>query len=166
MSLTVDRVLKQLGRTITPYRGQTIIISGITIFTAFVAHRSSQWRIFWWSTGIWALFAVLIYIGLQYRVLWDGNGVVMRASGIKERRIQYDEITEIRVERADFSEFFAQSRPFRRIVVYGHKNHSKAYIDISLRHFRPQDIDELLTRIRIHRPDLEVPVIPWGTGSL
>jgi hypothetical protein len=120
----------------------------------------------WGPTLIWGAFAVLTYIGMKYRVLWDETGVVMRASGGPERLIRYQEITEIKIERAQVSEFFVQSRPFRRIVIYGRKRHPNEYIDVSLRHFRPADIDELLAVIRTHRPDLAVPKVPWGRGSL
>jgi len=166
MPLSVDHELKPLRRTITPYRGQILIFSVITIFTLLVAFRSSQWGLVWLPIVIWLGFAVLVYIGLRYKVLWDGNGVVMRASGLRERRIQYDEITEIKVERAHVSEFLAQARPFRRIVVYGNAGHPVVFIDISLRHFQPRDIDELLAKIRVCRPDIAVPTISWGMGYL
>jgi hypothetical protein len=158
--------LKPLGRTITPYRAQIVIFSVITIFFLFEAHRLSQWGFAWPPAVIWAGFAILIYFGLRYRVLWDGTGVLMRASGIGERRIQYGEITEIKIERAGVSEFLTQARPFRRIVIYGNARHPAAFIDISLRHFQPPDIDELLAEIRTRRPDLAVPTISWGKGSL
>jgi hypothetical protein len=104
----------------------------------------------------------VFFIGLKYRVLWDETGLVMRASGIPERHIRFDEITEVRTERAQVSEFFAQSRPFRRIVVHGPKHDPKAFIDISLRHFRLDDIEELLKAIRLRRPDLAVPTVSVG----
>jgi hypothetical protein len=90
----------------------------------------------------------------------------MRASGITEKRIPYDEITEIKIERADVSEFMAQNRPFRRIVIHGNARDPGAFIDISLRHFQPRDIDEVLAEIRKRRPDLAVPTISWGKGYL
>ena len=164
--MTTDQNLKSLGRTFTPYVGQTVILASVTGFTIYMGLRTSQRGFMWAATLIWALFAVLIYIGMQYRVLWDETGVVMRASGGAERRIRYDEITEIKIERARVSEFPAQSRPFRRLVIHGRKQHPNEYVDVSLRHFRPADIDELLAVIRTQRPDLAVPIIPWGAGSL
>ena len=164
--MTTDQNLKSLGRTITPYVGQTVIFASVTGFMIYMGLRTSQWGFIWTPTLIWALFAVLIYIGMKYRVLWDETGVVMRASGGPERRIRYDQITEIKIERAQVSEFRVQSRPFRRLVIHGRKRHPSEYIDVSLRHFRPADIDELLAAIRTQRPDLAVPTIPWGTGSL
>jgi hypothetical protein len=166
MQVTVDHGLKPLKRTITPYRGQIIIFSGITIFLLSVAYKSSQWALMWSPIVIWAGFAVIVYFGLRYNVLWDGSGLVMRASGTPEKRIQYDDIKEIRIERANASEFMAQARPYRRIVVYGNVGHPAAFIDISLRHFQPRDINELLAEIRMRRPDLAIPTISWGKGHL
>jgi hypothetical protein len=166
MPVIGDHGLKPLGRIITPYRAQIVTFSVITIFFLFEAHRLSQWGFAWPPALIWAGFTVLVYFGLRYRVLWDGTGVLMRASGIGERRIQYDETTEIQIERAGVSEFLAQARPFRRIVIHENARHPASFIDISLRHFQPRDIDELLREIRIRRPDLVVPSVPWGKGSL
>lgn len=164
--MTADQNLKPLGRTITPYIGQTIIFASVTGFMIYVGLRTPQWGFILAPALIWALFAILIYVGMKYQVLWGETGVVMRASGGPERLIRYDEITEIRIERAQASEFLAQSRPFRRIVIQGRKRHPNEYVDVSLRHFRPADIDELLTAIRTHRPDLAIPTVPWATGSL
>jgi len=99
-------------------------------------------------------------------VLWDSNGVVMRASGIGERRIAYDSISEVKIERANANEFMTQARPFRRIVIHGNIQHQPTSIDVSLRHFAPKDIDELLAEIRVRRPDLTIPHVAWGKGSL
>jgi hypothetical protein len=164
--MNADQNLKPLGRTITPYVGQALIFAGVTAFMVYTGLRTSQWGLMWGPVVIWGGFAVLTYIGMKYRVLWDETGVVMRASGVLERLIRYDEITEIKIERAQVSEFLIQSRPFRRIVIHGRKRHPNEYIDVSLRHFRPTDIDELLAVIRTHRPDLTLPTVPWGTGTL
>jgi hypothetical protein len=163
--MATDQNLKSLRRTITPYVGQAVIFAGVTAFMVYPSSRTSEWDLMWGPAVIWGAFAVLIYIGMKYRVLWDETGVVMRASGGK-RLIRYDEITEIKIERAKAGEFLIQSRPFRRIVIHGRKRDPTEYIDVSLRHFRPADIDELLAVIRSHRPDLTVPIVPWGTGSL
>jgi hypothetical protein len=167
VTLSTDQNLRPLRRTITPYVGKNAIFAGVTVFLIYLGHRISEQHLMWIGPLGWLLYASTdFYFGLKYRVLWDENGVVMRASGGPERRVQYDEIKEIKVETAQPSESLAQSRPFRRIVVYGHKHKPDGFIDISLRHLRPADIDGLLAVIRTHRPDLTVPAIPWGTGSL
>jgi hypothetical protein len=140
-----------------------VIFSTVTLFCLFIAIWKAEWSMLWGLLVIWSSFAVLLYIGLKYRVLWDADGVVVRASGGSERRIQYVAITEIKIETAGAAEGAAQSRPFRRIVVYARMRHPAEFIDISLRHFRPEDIDELLNEIRKQRHDLVVPDLPWGT---
>ncbi|MGA9545347.1 MAG: hypothetical protein WBQ85_17355 [Candidatus Sulfotelmatobacter sp.] len=166
MQLNAEQKLKPLRRTITPYVGQMVIFALVTAFIEYVGYRTSQRAFMWSPTVLWTFFAALVYLGMRYRVLWNDSCVVMRASGGLERRLGFDEITEIKMKTAHVSEFLAQSRPFRRIVVQGRRRHPDEFIDVSLRHFRPGDIDELLAAIHVHRPDLAVPRIPWGTGSL
>jgi hypothetical protein len=150
--------LKALRRTITPYVGQTLILAGVTAFCAYVAFKKSEWEFLWVIALIWALFGLYVVLfGLKYRVLWDGSGVVMRASGGPERRIQFDEVSEIDLELGA-----SQSRPFRRLVVYGDKGNPDEFVDVSLRHFRLEDIRELVEAIRAHRPDLALPVLPMN----
>jgi hypothetical protein len=109
----------------------------------------------WWVALGLPLFAfAYLYFGLKYRVLWDATGVSMRASGGPERHIGFDEITSIRYVVAS-----SQSRPFRRIEIHGRKSDPKAFVDVSLRHFRLDDVDEMMTAIRMHRPDLKVPKV-------
>ncbi len=110
---------------------------------------------------IWSLFGSYVYFfGMKYRVWWNDVGVTMSASGGPERHIRFDEISEIRYEVASGGEFLSQSRPFRRIVIMGSLPDPAAPIDISLRHFRLEDIEELLMEIRKLRPDILLPAIP------
>jgi hypothetical protein len=150
---------RPLRRTVKPSVGQASILLVVTIFLAVVSHKTSDyWTPMWGTVIIWALYAILVYIGLQYRVFWD-DGVIMRASGGRERRIPYGEISEVRLERAAAAEFTAQSRPFRRIAIYGHKRRPRSYVDVSLRHFKLLDINELMSEIHNRRPDLSIPDI-------
>jgi len=166
MQLNTNRKLVNLRRTITPYVGQILILAGVSVYVAYGAQKMSQWGLLWVPAVIWPLFAGYVFIAMKYRVLWDETGLVMRASGGAETCIRYDEISEIKAEMAQVSEFLSQSRPFRRIVVHGRRHIPNALIDISLRHFRLSDIDELLRTIRKHRPDLVVPTIPAGREFL
>lgn len=152
-----DRKRVNLRHTVTPYVGYTIIFSGVTLYVAYGAQEYSQWKMLWGPSVLWIVFIPLIYFGMKYRILWDETGVYMRASGLPERHIRFDEITSIRYELAQPTEFLAQSRPFRRIVIHGHNSEPNAFIDVSLRHFRLEDIEELMTAIHGHRPDLAIP---------
>ena len=166
MSIKISPSLKPLGRTLTPYFAQTVIFGVITVFMLLVAYKRSQWALACVPITIWAGYAILVSLGLRYRVFWDSNGVVLRASGIGERRIAYDSMSEVKMERANANELMTQARPFRRIVIHGDVQHQPTFIDISLRHFAPRDIDELLAEIRVRRPDLTIPQVAWGKGSL
>lgn len=81
----------------------------------------------------------------------------MRASGGPERHIRYNDIVEVRYEVS-----VEQSRPFRRIVIQGSGHAEDDFIDVSMRHFRAEDISQLIGVVRSHRPDLEIPAIPLG----
>ena len=107
-------------------------------------------------------FVCAIYVvifGLRYQIHWDNTGVVMRASGGPDRRIDFNQITKIEYEKASAAEFNSQSRPYRRLVIHGRRNTPDAFIDISLRHFRPDDIGRLLRTIHQHRPELILPTV-------
>ncbi|HEY1801499.1 MAG TPA: hypothetical protein VGG46_11250 [Terriglobales bacterium] len=152
-----------LRRTVTPYIGQTLIIFMFTIFVSWVAYTKQQWGLLWCAGLIWPLWASYILLfGLRYRIIWNDAGILMRASGGPERHIGFDEITEIRYEVAGATEFLAQSRPFRRIVILGRRSDPKTLIDISLCHFRTQDIKNLMNAIRERRPDMTIPTIPFN----
>ncbi len=150
-----------LRRTVTPYIGQSIIIVGVTILTVCVAQAKAQWGLLWGLALIWALFISYVYFfGMKYRVSWNEESVTMSASGGPRRSIQFDEITEVRYETASSNEFLSQARPFRRVVIFGRQRDPSARIDVSPRHFRTVDIRGLLTAIKRHRPDLELPAVP------
>jgi hypothetical protein len=157
-----QKVLVPLRRTFQPYVGNCIILSFATVIAVIAALKSSDFMFLWAGLVSWILFGVYaVYFGLRYKVLWDDAHVVMRASGKPELCIPFNEISAIRYKIASPGEWFAQSRPFRRIVVYGRKNDSDAHVDISLRHFHLDDIDQLLAAIHEHRPEIEIPYGKW-----
>lgn len=145
-----------LRRTLTPYIGQTAILIGVTVLTAYVAQEKRQWGLLWGLLVIWPLFAANVYFfGMKYRIWWNDVGVTMSASGGQDRQVRFDEVSEIRYEIG-----LSQSRPFRRIVIFGSRAGPFDSIDISLRHFRLEDIEKLLVDIRKLRPDIPLPAIP------
>jgi len=158
--MTSEGGLVPLRRTIQPYVGQTLILVLVTAFAVFESVSSSDWNFMWAPAVFLPLYGIyFLYFGLQYRVFWDKESVVMRASGGPERRIHLDEITSVKNEVSSAKEVAVQSRPFNRIVVFGREGDPNARVDISLRHFDPKDIDQLLTTIHRCRPDLDVPVL-------
>jgi hypothetical protein len=158
--------LVPLRRTIQPYLGLAVIFAGFTVFCVLVFVKTSQSSFLWLPIVPWALFGVFTFcFGLKYKVLWDNQRLVMRASGGADRCIRFDEITSVRKEVSSPSDVLAQSRPFRRIAVYGRKQEPDARVDISLRHFDLKDIAQLLAAIRTSRPDLDIPTIHVGKAG-
>jgi hypothetical protein len=149
---------RTLSRRITPYVGWTTILFLATMFLLYVAEKKQEWALLWPVALFWILFTIYVLLfGLKYEILWNEKEVVMRASGGPKRHIGFDEISQVKTEIAHVSEFLSQSRPFQRIVVYGDKHNLNKRIDISLRHFRHEDIEQLLATIGNHRPDLNLP---------
>jgi hypothetical protein len=152
-----DATQQELRHTFRPYIGLVVIFGGVLLFLVFVMYKTHDWD---WkfgleAVGMMAFFIFLfVYLGSRYRILWDDTGVTMRASGGPPRRFTYSEIHDIRYEVE-----VSQSRPMRRIVLYkAHRPH-KEWIDISLKHFPLDQINQLLADIHTHRPDLSVPTI-------
>jgi len=148
---------QQLRRTIAPYMGQLIIFSLVTLGVLFVSVQKHVLSLILPVPIMWLLFAFLVWIGLRYRVVWTNKEVCQRASGGSNVCIEYGEITRITSEVSKPDEWFAASRPFRRIVIYAERRGADKFIDVSLKHFLAEDIRELMRAIRIHRPDLELP---------
>jgi len=158
--------LVPLRRTIQPYLGLTVIFAGFTVFCVLVFIKTSQSPFLWLPIVPWVLFGAFTFcFGLKYRVFWDNQRLVMRASGGADRCIRFDEIISVRKEISSASDVLAQSRPFRRIVVCGRKQNPDARVDISLRHFDLRDIAQLLAAIRASRPDLDIPTIQIGKAA-
>src|ERR1700678_4346502 len=109
--------MRRLGRTVTPYIGQTIILSLVTAFAFFVAWRISEWNLFFATPVMWVFYAVIVFIGLQYDVFWDNQKICMKASGKADTYISYDNITHVALETANVAEMVSQSKPFRRIAI-------------------------------------------------
>jgi hypothetical protein len=153
--------MQTLRRTLTPYLGQTVILTGVTLFSFFVALKTHQWDFLWAPLVIWALYGCyVVAFGMPYRVYWDEACVMMRASGGPQRNIRFEDISEVRYEIARSDEYLSQSRPFRRVVIHGRDQKRNCYIDISLRHFHLEDIRDLMSGIRKYRPDLTLPQLP------
>lgn len=132
----------------------------VTAFAIWVSVVSSDWNFLWGPAVFLPLYGFyFLYFGLPYRVFWDAESVVMRARGGPERRVRFDEITSIRSEVSSAEEVAAQSRPFRRIAIYGREGDPNARVDISLRHFERGDVNQLLSTIQECRPDLDLPVL-------
>jgi hypothetical protein len=160
MQVTSHGQLTPLRRTIQPYVSLIVICAGFAALCIFGFIKTSESLLLWLPIVPLVLYGVFVVcFGLKYKVLWNQESVIMRASGGPERRIRFDEITLVRNEIASASDVLAQSRPFRRIAIYGDTRDPQARVDISLRHFALDEINQLLNAIGSCRPDLDIPTI-------
>lgn len=164
--MTRNGELVPLKRTIQPYVGQSLLLLAVTAFAIYESVASADWNFMWAPAVFLPLYGIyVVYFGMKYRVFWSKDSVVMHASGGPDRCIRFDEITSVKKEISSVGDILAQSRPFRRIVVCGRKQDPNARVDISLRHFDLNDINQLLTAIRAYRSDLEIPTIKVGKAA-
>lgn len=145
---------RALGRTLTPYIGSVAILVLATIFCISVAFSKGAWQLAVASLVGCLLYAVVVFISAQYRVLWTSDYVRRKASGGPDVVIKISDIAKVAKETASTGQMVAQSAPFRRITV---TDRSGKKIYVSLRHFRLDDVRSLMHWIHQRRPDLEIP---------
>ena len=154
-----------LRRAMTPYvGGEAILLWAVSVFMIITAIRFDRGLLVVVAL-IWFLYvAYIIVFGRPYRIGWDETGITMKASGLADTRIEFRDIDSVRYE---IDSIFnpAPGRPFRRLVFTTHRKEThrknpRQFIDVSLRHFKLEDIDELLEEVGSHRPDLSLPNIP------
>jgi hypothetical protein len=146
-----------LRRTFTPYVGGIVILASVHAFCIFVAFKQRSWEFIWVPFWVWGIFGVYVLDATRYRVSWNETGVTMYWD-LGKRTIPFENITNIHYETASLSDGHYGTRPFRRIVIRGSRSDPKAFVDVSLRHFEPEDIDALLQEIHRCWPEL---TIPW-----
>jgi hypothetical protein len=159
--------MQPLKRIVDPYVGQVTILGLVSLFVIFVAVWKHVPDFFFVVPAIWILFSPLVYLGLRYRIYWNGEAVCQDASGIPRLCIGFGEITKVALEGGDFGRVATAAahggdrdagRPFRRIALYKHgKRGERNFIDVSLKHFADADIRALMQAIHARRPDLTLP---------
>lgn len=143
-----------LTRTLTPYVGQTAILAIVTVMGIVVGVWRGVWQLGVAPLICWLFYAVLVFIGVQYRIFWTSDYVRRKASGGPDLVINIDDIAEVTKEMASADQMIAASAPFRRITI---RSRSGEHIYVSLRHFRLDDIRSLMHFIHDRRPDLAMP---------
>lgn len=143
-----------LRRTFAPYAGQTVILSLATIGSLAVAWEKSTWGLPIAMAVAWGFYAVFVAISLRYRISYGQEYIRRRASGGPDVVIKVQDVAEVVRELATAGEMVAQSKPFRRIRISDRSGQS---IDVSLKHFRSEDINVLLHWLHRSRPDLSMP---------
>lgn len=141
-----------LRRTIDPYVGILVILGGVSVFTAVVGVTKDPWGTAEMLSLLWALAAAWIYFGLRYRIYWNPDAILQKASGGADVVIKLSEIGSVALETS-----ITPGRPFRRIAIYPKNGGKRHFIDVSLKHFAARNIRRLMTEIQSRRPDLELP---------
>jgi hypothetical protein len=146
----------QLRRDFQPYVGMGIANVFSVLMVGIMAIDTKTWAPLWefgWLPPL--LFAGWVYLGMRYRVSYTDIGIEMIASGLAPAFIQFDGIARIENEVS-----IQRGRPLRRIAIYSSKQGGKVkWVDVSLKHFKIEDIRVLLDMIRQKRHDLEIPQI-------
>jgi len=148
-----------LRHSLQPYVGIAVILLGFSIFMLWTFTRRLDSGDLWSILLVLVLFGIGIAFGLSYRIRLQQDSIVQRGFGVKTIAIPISEIKNIKLEvslGAKRKNNPMVDRPFRRIVITP-KTDPDMYIDISLKHFKEEDIRELMRRIRTQRPDLSFP---------
>ena len=146
-----------LRQSVRPYLGQLIIIGFVGAFSVIIASRTGEWGLARVQPLIWLFFAPIVWLGRQYRIAYDEDGIYQRASGGLELFIPYSHLAKAEYETSTVSELIRAARPFRRLVFYAAGGGAR--IDVSLKHFAREDIDVLLAVIQRRCPKLTMPVV-------
>lgn len=147
-----------LKQTLSPILYLPFFVSLSIPMSLFIAIKTHSWDTFWKLMLITLFFYMLCYVFAryvrQYKIFWDDDAVGMRTTGGKEDIIiSVNKITLIRQEAS-----LERGRVFRRIAIYSQKpSGTGQFVDVSLKHFIPEDIKKLMNLIHEKRPDLEMP---------
>jgi len=111
---------------------------------------------------LWLSLCVLLFCGVltflmmsSYRIFWNETGVTMGVD-LRKNTIPFTEITSVQYVSGYNTYRNSPFRRFKKIVIRGH-NKRKDYVEVSLHHFRSEDIATLLDEISKRRPDIEIP---------
>lgn len=144
----------KLRHSVAPYVGMGLASLLGLIVLAAISIMTRDWKpilqLGWFFP---VAFGALIALGMQYRVSYSDNLVQMNASGLPQVSIPFGQISHIENEVS-----VERGRPFRRIAIYaGKRNSGAARVDVSLKHFRIEDIRGLLVVLAQKRSDLSLP---------
>src|ERR1700754_1293433 len=72
---------QHLRRTVSPYMGQIVILSLVTLFLLFNSIKVHAWGPLLTAPVMWLLFSIPTYIGLKYKISWSDKEICEEASG-------------------------------------------------------------------------------------
>jgi hypothetical protein len=159
----------KLRHSLQPYGGFVVIYAALAIFFVIASVTTNNWKdsvpLLSFLTAAFVILVVFwAFLNSRYRVaLEDGTLVMQSASLFNKSRaltsIKIADITSVKKEISDTHSAIKLRRPFRRIAIYAGQGDGAKWIDVSLKHFKLEDIRKLLRGIRDSRPDLDVPEV-------
>jgi hypothetical protein len=126
------------------------ILCLLTLVLMLVCVKTGNWSSVSSVLIVWLFFMPVVLTGMTYRISWTTGSIRQKAMGTSTQTIRISRITSVRSETSEFLSMYRALRPMRRISIY----EGKKCIDVSLKHFRKDDIQDLLDEIYRQRPDL------------
>jgi hypothetical protein len=149
----------KLRPSFQPYAGFTIIFTAVALFMLWPFYKKPDISLVWAALSCWGMLGMIIAMGLSYRIRLQHDAVVQRAFGMRAITIPISQIEKIKVEVSIYARRKSNpwvDRPLRRLVIVP-KHDPDMYIDVSLKHFKADDIRQLMRKIREQRSDLSFP---------
>ncbi|HLI17568.1 MAG TPA: hypothetical protein VKV22_04755 [Rhodanobacteraceae bacterium] len=147
-----------LRRRVSPNAIWVAIACAIDLFllSAMLRQHHFYWNVFGAIVLLAAWALLIVWLNFRYTISWSGSAIVQTAFGLGEISIAATNITAIKSETSNTRTLIMANRPYRRISVYG----DGKFIDISLKHFKFEDIRKLIAIVRDARPDLSMSELP------
>lgn len=153
----MDSEYFNLRRTHGPYIGiPVIIVLAMGIWIPYV-QKTHDLKPVWFLGALLLVSSLIPYAGSKYRIWWKDGAVHRTTAGLfysALTTIKLEDITSIQEETSNIKTFVTMSRPLRRIVMYGNTSQGPQKIDVSLKHFKQEDVSRLMELIHKRRPDL------------
>lgn len=146
-----------LKRSAQPYIALPIIILLIAVFWICYVIRTKDWGPLEALGALMIVATIIAWYGTRYRISWHDGEIVQRAADGPITVIKIDHIYKIEQETSDIKTLLRMRRPSRRVTIYGRTSHGMQKIDVSLKHFKREDVKKLMRGIHELRPDLKMP---------
>ena len=147
-----------LRRSAEPYIGFAVIWALVTVFMIVPSLKTHNWGPLGAALlGGLVFYVPIVFMGTRYRNWWKDGEIIQRAANYSMVTIRSSEITTVKPEVSDAQTLISLRRPFRRIAIYAGDGSNKRFVDVSLKHFKHEDIRKLVDYIHKRRPDLSLP---------
>jgi len=149
---------RALRRTLAPYALYAAIFALGVLLIIAISIKLQQWTPLAFLPLLAFFVSGFAYLNLKYSITWDDKVIRQQAGQRDDVVIPLSEITDVCLETSGMG-IAQSSRPSRRIAIYQKSDSALKAIDVSLKHFRREDIATLLSDINKARPDLSLPAV-------